>query len=57
MLLGGGGQSGEVAPAHQVIKKAQNRVICGCTDCIPLHAATATECDKITNGECQLLKF
>ena len=38
-------------------KKAQNRVICGCTDCIPLHAATATECDKITKGEYRLLKF
>ena len=27
-------------------KQAQNRVICGSTCCIPLHAATATECDK-----------
>ena len=29
----------------------------GSTCCIPLPSATATECDKITEGECRLLKF
>ena len=55
-LFGGEGGGVEVAPASGD-KKAQNRVICGSTCCIPLHGATATDCDKITKGESRLLKF
>ena len=29
----------------------------GSTRCIPIHASTATECDKKTKRACQLLKF
>ena len=29
----------------------------GSTRCIPIHASTATECDKKTKWACQLLKF
>ena len=47
----------ELDPAHQVIKKLKMDHICGSTRCIPLHAATATECDKKTKRACQLLKF
>ena len=36
----------ELAPAHQVIKKSSKWIICGATSYIPLHAATATACDK-----------
>ena len=39
------GRSGEVAPTYQVIKRLKID-ICGSTCCIPLHAATATECGK-----------
>ena len=38
----------ELDPAHQVIKKLK-WIICGSTRCIPLHAATATECDENKN--------
>ena len=47
----------EVASAYQVITKLKKKVICCSTCCIPLHAATATECDKTTKGGCRLLKF
>ena len=56
MTLFGGGGGVEVALASGD-KKAQNRVICGSTCCIPLYGATATDCDKITKGESRLLKF
>ena len=36
----------ELDPVHQVIKKNSKWIICGSTRCIPLHAATASECDK-----------
>ena len=35
----------ELDPAHQLIKKLK-WIICGSTRCIPLHAATVTECDE-----------
>ena len=49
-----GGQSVEVVPAYQVIKKLKiesSVALHAC--CIPLNAATATGCDKITKGECR----
>ena len=38
----------ELDPAHQVIKKV--KIICWSTGSVPLHAATATECDKKQKG-------
>ena len=35
----------ELAPAHQLLKKLKMDHLWA-TRCIPLHAATATECDK-----------
>ena len=46
-----------MAPAHQVIKKLKMDRICGSIRCIPLHAATATECAKKTKGTCQLTEI
>ena len=46
----------ELAPAHKVIKSSI-WIICGSARCIPLHAATATECYKKTKRVRQLLKF
>ena len=53
---GGGGSKWRGGSRVPGDKKAQNR-FCGSTCCIPLHAATATECDKKTKAECWLLKF
>ena len=41
----------------QVIKKSPKWIICGSTRCIPLRAATATECDKKSKRAWKLLKF
>ena len=46
----------ELALAHQVIKKLKMDHL-WVDELYPLHAATATECDKKTKRACQLLKF
>ena len=51
-MFGGG-----LAPVHQVIKKLKMDHLWVYTLSVPLHAATATECDKKSKSACQLLKF
>ena len=40
----------ELDPVHQAIRKAQNESFAGLHAVFPLHAATATECDKKQKG-------
>ena len=41
----------ELDPAHQVIKKVKmDHLLVYSTGSVPLHAATATECDKKQKG-------